>query len=331
MRGVLIIPTGIGCSIGGHAGDANPVAKLIASCCDELIVHPNVVNASDINEMPENCLYVEGSILDRFLQGEFYLRKPKSFNKILLAVNKPIRPETINAVNAARHTIGCEIEIMELDTELVMEAKICKRGAGGNVFGVEELIEQISKYKFDALAVATAVNVPKQIILDYFEKGGINPWGGVEAIASKLIAKQLDKPVAHSPIESEDSELRYFNKVVNPRMAAEMISQCFLHCVFKGLHRAPRIDYNYHVGSIYNTDIDFLLSPLNCFNDPHYACVDRKIPIIAVKENTTCFTSVKMPSPKKFEYIVVENYLEAAGVILAMKAGVSLNSIREGE
>ena len=54
MIGVLIIPTGIGAEIGGHAGDGNPVAKLIASCCDKLITHPNVVNAADINEMPSN-------------------------------------------------------------------------------------------------------------------------------------------------------------------------------------------------------------------------------------------------------------------------------------
>lgn len=29
MNIVLIIPTGVGCEIGGHAGDANPVAKLM--------------------------------------------------------------------------------------------------------------------------------------------------------------------------------------------------------------------------------------------------------------------------------------------------------------
>ncbi|KKK55860.1 hypothetical protein LCGC14_3070320 [marine sediment metagenome] len=70
MKGIFIIPTGIGCEIGGHSGDANPSAKLVASVCDKLIIHPNVVNAADINEMTDNMLYVEGSILDRFL--EFY-------------------------------------------------------------------------------------------------------------------------------------------------------------------------------------------------------------------------------------------------------------------
>lgn len=45
---VLIIPTGIDANIGGHCGDGNVVARLIASACDTLITHPNVVNASDI-------------------------------------------------------------------------------------------------------------------------------------------------------------------------------------------------------------------------------------------------------------------------------------------
>ena len=66
MNGIFIIPTGIGCSIGGHAGDATCAVNLIASICNDLIVNPNAVNASDINEMANNCLYVEGSILDRF-------------------------------------------------------------------------------------------------------------------------------------------------------------------------------------------------------------------------------------------------------------------------
>ena len=57
---VFLVPTGINATIGGHAGDAGPVARLLASVCDTLITHPNVVNASDINEMPENCALRRG-------------------------------------------------------------------------------------------------------------------------------------------------------------------------------------------------------------------------------------------------------------------------------
>ena len=49
---VHLVPTGIGAEIGGHAGDATPTAKLLASVCDTLITHPNVVNASDVFDIP---------------------------------------------------------------------------------------------------------------------------------------------------------------------------------------------------------------------------------------------------------------------------------------
>jgi len=123
MIGVMIVPTGIGAEIGGHAGDANPAAKLIGACCTKLISHPNVFNAADINEMPENALYVEGSILDRFLQGVVELKEVKQ-NRILVAVNSPVREETENAVSAARATIGIDAEILELSTPLELIAKM---------------------------------------------------------------------------------------------------------------------------------------------------------------------------------------------------------------
>jgi len=319
MNIVMIVPTGIEAEIGGHAGDANPTAKLIASVSNIFITHPNVLNASDINEMPYNTWYVEGSILDRFLEGTIKLEKPFN-NKILLAINGPIRSETINAVNAARMTIGCEIEIMELEKELKLTAIITEKGAGGEVTGADSLCDQVNNYQFDALAIATAIDCNKEVALSYFRDGGINPWGGVEAIASKMIANKINKPVAHAPIESDDIELKTLNEVVDCRMAAEMLSQCYIHCVFKGLHKAPRI--NFDTGLSFK-DIHCLVSPINCVGRPHRACMRHGIPVIAVKENKTCLND-EMPS----EFIVVENYLEAVGVIVAMREGIDTRTVR---
>ena len=77
----FLIPTGIGASVGGHAGDATPTARLIAETCDTLILHPNVVNASDMNEMPTNSLYVEGSAISRLLMGTIGLA-PTRANRV---------------------------------------------------------------------------------------------------------------------------------------------------------------------------------------------------------------------------------------------------------
>uniref|UniRef100_A0A6M3XDT4 DUF3326 domain-containing protein n=1 Tax=viral metagenome TaxID=1070528 RepID=A0A6M3XDT4_9ZZZZ len=321
MNAVFIIPTGIGCKIGGHAGDATPAAKLIASVCDELIIHPNVVNASDINELTDNMLYVEGSILDRFLEGKFCLKKPKS-NRILLVTNKPIQPATINAVNAARHTIGCQIEICELNVPLEMYGNFTSLGtAGGSYFGIDSLLEQIKGIEFDALAVASPITIPKNVNLQYLRNGGINPWGGIEAIVSKIIANKINKPVAHAPIENTDPEILAFNEVVNPKIAAEVLSTAYIHCVFKGLHKAPRISTT----GLHVSDIDFLITPWQCFGRPHLACIANDITILGVKENTTCL-GVELNEDVAYW---VDNYVEAAGWLQSKKNGIEPGYISE--
>lgn len=321
MNTVLIIPTGIGAEIGGHSGDANVIAKLIGSVSNKLITHPNVVNASDINEMPNNTLYVEGSMLDRFLEGDIELQEVRK-NKILLVCNKPVSPETINAVSAGRVTLGAEIEILELETPLKLIGQFENGKAKGYVTGWKELVNQVKNYDFDALAITTPIEINKPVALNYLNTGGVNPWGGVEAICSKLISKELNKPVAHSPMETEqDSYLVKYSKtkIVDPRMSAEMVSVCFLQCILKGLHKAPRIGK----GLSYK-DVDVMISPYGCWGRPHEACRKNNIPIIVVRNNKTVLND---GFPEKTNIIFVENYLEAVGVIQAMKNGISLESM----
>jgi len=323
MIGVLIVPTGIGAEIGGHAGDANPVAKLMAGCFDKLITHPNMVNASDVNEMTDNTLYVEGSILDRFLSGDIKLREVYQ-NKILVVTNKPCKNETINAVSSARATIGINAEILELDTPLIMQARI-EKCATGDVTGWSELVEQVRDYNFDALAIHTPIQVDRKVALNYYRNGGINPWGAVEALASKLIATELNKPVAHAPLdENLDEELfNMFQTVVDPRIAPEAISICYLHCVLKGLNRAPRIS----AFGISKEDVSFLISP-DCWGTPHALCYKVGIPTIIVKENRTVGNKAIIRDEVDEKIIIVENYWEAVGIIMSLKAGISPESVR---
>ena len=44
MPTLMLVPTGIGCAIGGYAGDALPSARLLAAASGCLITHPNVLN-----------------------------------------------------------------------------------------------------------------------------------------------------------------------------------------------------------------------------------------------------------------------------------------------
>lgn len=322
MNIVLIVPTGIGAKIGGHAGDANPICKLLAGLSDTLVTHPNVVNASDINEMPDNVFYVEGSMLDRFLAGEFCLKQPLQ-NRILVAVNHPIRNDTINAVSAAKVTIGVDATIVELKEPLRMVATFEGGVASGVVFGWQALVHQVRNMKYDALAIHTPIEVPRDTALSYYRTGGVNPWGGVEAKASKFIATTLNKPVAHAPLENtspDDAELyNIMNEVVDPRIAPEAISFCYLHCVLKGLNRAPRISDS----GLSVNGIDVMVSPDGCFGEPHQACLKVHIPIIVVRENKTIYGEKHYP-----DFIYVDNYWEVVGLIACMKAGITKESVR---
>lgn len=322
---VMIVPTGLGCSIGGHAGDATPAARLLGSVCDTLILHPNVVNASEINEAPENSLYVEGSVLNRFLEGNCAL-VPVRMNRIMVAVNE-MTPMVRNAVFASCFTLGTQVQIEVLRHRLTMiHAYASDDGrATGEVIGLPEASIQFgARQDFDALAVYTPVEVPPSVALEYLRVGGVNPWGGVEATVSGYLGSALNKPVAHAPYFAPDDPLQTFNEVVDHRMGAEMISDACLFCVLKGLHRAPRICLIPGPPGAFNSrDVHCLVSPFGCWGPPHEACRDAGIPIIVVHQNT-CAVQCDVPGGRT---IGVENYLEAAGYLAAMRAGINPSSV----
>lgn len=329
MRVVMIVPTGLGCSIGGHAGDANPAAKLLSIVCDELIVHPNVVNGSDINEMHENCLYVDGYALDKFLEGKIALRRIRSgANKVLVVTNKPTSVETQNAVGAARATLGLEAQILGLDVLLMMKAGIEEDGAAvGFHCGVLELIEQVAPMTdmhYDALAISSEIDVDRDLAETYLRQGGVNPWGKVESDVCRKISAALCVPVAHAPI---DGVIKEWDEVVDDCRAAECVSVAYLHCVLKGLQRAPAlIPISVARSSDLRVeDIDMLISPVNCWGPPHKACMSHDIEVVWVHNNSPRVSHDTVTGPIRITN--VGTYLEAAGLIAARRVGVSVRSV----
>jgi len=121
--------------------------------------------------------------------------------------------------------------------------------------------------------------------------------------------------------------------VVDPRMSAEAISACFLHGILKGLHRSPRIvrdrsAFGYH-GVLTAEDVSCLVIPDGCVGLPTLAAIEQGIPVIAVRENRNRMDNDLTRLPfRKGKLFLVENYLEAVGVMTALKAGVTLNSVR---
>ena len=342
FNAVLLVPTGIGAAIGGHAGDATPVAQLLASVCDRLITHPNVVNASDINELPGNGLYVEGSVLCRLLMGVVGLR-PVRANRVLALVNShpdPFFPEmTINAVNAARATYGlnCPRTVL-LDPPLIMESEYTNSSrAAGSVKNLDHVFAVLDKYcgEYDAVAISSVINVPLHFHEDYFKSEGnmINPWGGVESMLTHTISSLYNVPSAHSPMLESQAALEVDTGVVDPRLAAEAVSMTYFQSVLKGLQRSPRIvvhdDAMREPNVLTVSDVSCLVIPDGCLGIPTLAALEQGIPVIAVRENKNLMKNDLAELPwRRGQFYLVNNYWEAAGVMAALRAGIEPTSVR---
>ena len=339
---VFLVPTGIGAEIGGHAGDATPVARLLASSCDTLITHPNVCNASDINEMPENSMYVEGSTICRVMMGTIGLQPVRS-NRILSIIdnNKHTMFENaaINSINAARATLGINCsKIAKLSPPIAMISEYSPSNrAVGTIKDINHLFSILKQHRgsYDAVAISSIIKVPKNYHKDYFLSKGdmINPWGGVEAMLTHALSYKFNIPSAHSPMFESPEIANMDSGIVDVRMAAESVSTSFFHCVLKGLHKSPKLisekDTFYSNDIISAKDISCLVIPDGCLGLPTLAALEQGIKVISVKENKNLMCNDLSVLPwDKGQFFQVENYLEAAGILNAIKNGISPQSIR---
>ena len=167
---VFLVPTGIGAEIGGHSGDATPVAQLLAAASDVLVTHPNVLNAADINEMSPDMLYVEGSVISRMMMGGIGLVRPRA-NRILAVIgpheDQVFVESAINVCNAARASAGIDVvKAVLLKEPLEMVAGYSAGGrAVGSITGFGALCDAIDAElgSFDALAVSSRVMVSRDL------------------------------------------------------------------------------------------------------------------------------------------------------------------------
>lgn len=332
---VLLIPTGIGAEIGGHCGDGNVVARLLAQASDQLITHPNVVNASDVNEMTEDALYVEGSILTRFMMGKVGLQPVRS-NRLLMLMDKNedhfLNDEVVNSVSTARVTLGLDADVYQMSDITDTESKYSKSGrAVGEVRQAQRLFDVVAKFKdqYDVMALSTIIKMPEEIHHGYYEDESIvNPFGGIEAMLTHSLAEIFKKPFAHSPMmPNYDVYDELETGIIDPRKASESSSVTYLHCILKGLHRAPKIvDADQGVTL---ADVSCLVLPYGAVGLPTLSAIANNIPVIAVKENKNMMNNKFEDLPfKKGKLFIVDNYWEAAGIIMALKAGLDPATVR---
>lgn len=287
--GVFIVPTGIGASIGGYAGDAGSYARKFSKSA-KLIVNPNVVNAGCFSAINDNMLYVEGCVIDEFFKGKINLN-PSTDNKIGIVFDKSIPEDVlnihINTFNAVKTVYGIDICGYEITGEPVgVKFSLDEKGvSAGSVENINTLLQASKKMLArgaEALALVCMFEDPEDMNEDYANGTGTDPVGGVEAVISHYISKKLQVPAAHSPA-FEDFVI--YPDLINPKAAAEYITPTFLPCVLLGLSNAPKPVNN---GEISINDIDFLVMPYNSLGCvPVFEAIKRGIPVFAIKENST--------------------------------------------
>ncbi len=306
--GAFIVPTGIGASIGGYAGDASAWARKFAEF-SRLIVNPNVVNAACFSGITENMLYVEGYTLNEFFKDKINLI-PSINNKIGVILDKGISQDVlnihINTINAVKTVYGIDI-IYDLTANPVeVNFYVDKAGVStGKVQNLENLLytgKNLLKKGTEAIAVVCKFEDDNEN-LSYESAIGVDPVGGVEAIISHYLSKNLQVPVAHSPA-FEDYSIS--TKIINPKASAEYITPTFLPCILIGLNQAPKITKLNEGINI--SDLDFLVMPHNALGStPVFESIKRNIKVFAVKENSSVLNITK-ENLKLDNIIEVETY-----------------------
>ena len=336
---VLVVPTGVGAEVGGHAGDATPAATLLASICDRLITHPNVFNASDIIQIPPNAWYVEGNLLAQLLMGTIALRSVRS-NRLLVLVqdheDEMFTNAAINSVNAARSSYGLSAQICLIDSEFRMVSAYSDQGAAsGQIYGIERVFDILDRHAgtYDAVVITSVIELSQELHQRYYEEAGdmVNPWGGVEAMLTHAITLGYGVPAAHSPMLESRAIAEMDFGIVDPRMAAEVVSIAFLQCILRGLQHSPAVvplSLHQHGIGLGAADVSCLVLPDRCIGLPTLAALWQGIPVVAVADKTNRMGNDLTSLPwQEGQFYQAANYLEAAGVVASLKEGLDPRSI----
>ena len=287
--GAFIVPTGIGASIGGYAGDASQYAVKFSEI-SKLIVNPNVVNAGCFSGINRNMFYVEGYSLDEFFKGNIKLI-PSQKNRIGVVFDKGIPQDVlnihINTINAVKCVYGVNVSDYiitkeEVGVDFALEDSGISTGSVKNIETLLEASQELINRGCNAIAIVCLFDEPEDDNPDYANGIGTDPVGGVEAILSHYISKNLKVPCAHSPAFVDYS---ISSDIVDGRAASEYITPTFLPCILLGLDNAPLLSQN---DGISISELDYLVMPYDALGStPVFEAVKRGIKVFAVKENVT--------------------------------------------
>jgi hypothetical protein len=334
---LLVIPTGIGCAVGGFAGDALPAARLLAAASGCLITHPNVMNGAALYWSDPRIHYVEGSSLDRFAAGELLLQ-PVRQQRVGLLLDAGIEPELrqrhLQVADGCRATLGLNIgPVVTTDVPLEVSLSLGASGVSwGQLRRPDALLRAGEQLKAaGATAIAVVARFPddpeSEALAAYRQGSGVDALAGAEAVISHLLSRELGLPCAHAPALSPlplDPDL-------DPRAAGEELGFTFLPCVLVGLSRAPSLlpadaPAVAGVSPLAIDAVGAVIAPAAALGGAAVlACAERGIPVIAV--DNPCLLNVTAEA-LGLEVIPAASYCEAAGLVLALREGIAPASLR---
>ena len=343
---LLVIPTGVGCALGGYAGDGLPAARLLAAASGCLITHPNVMNGAALYWSDRRIQYVEGWALDRFAAGELALA-PVAGRRVGLLLDAGIEPELrqrqIQAAEACRASLGLAIgPVLISDEPLGVGLSLGSSGASwGSLERPDALLRAGEKLVLaGASAIAVVGRFPddpdSEALAAYRHGAGVDGLAGAEAAISHLLVRHLGIPCAHAPALQPlpmDPDL-------DPRAAAEELGHTFLPCVLVGLSRAPDLVPLGPPGHPYGDGIGLgpagtllkaaaigaVVAPAGALGgEAVLACAERGIPVIAV--HNPCLLEVSAQA-LGLEVLAAASYAEAAGLVLALREGIDPGVLR---
>jgi hypothetical protein len=328
---LLVIPTGIGCALGGYAGDALPAARLLAAASGCLITHPNVMNGAALYWSDPRIHYVEGSALDRFARGAIGLRPVRRQRVGLLldaGIEEELRWRHLQVAEGCRASLGLEIGPV-VTTEAPLDVTL-SQGASGASWGQlgrpEALLRAGQQLKAaGATAIAVVARFPddsgSEALAAYRQGSGVDALAGAEAVISHLLSRELGLPCAHAPALSPLP----LDRALDPRAAGEELGYTFLACVLVGLSRAPDLVPlvpGASAGELLQiAEVGAVVAPAGALGGAAVlACAERGIPVIAV--HNPCVLAVTAEA-LGLEVLKAGSYAEAAGLVVALREGIS--------
>ena len=334
---LMLVPTGIGCAIGGYAGDALPSARLLAAASGCLITHPNVINGAALYWSDPRLHYVEGYALDRFAVGAWDLR-PVRRQRIGLLLDAGIEAELaqrqIQVAEGCRATLGLDIgPVLTTDVPLGVHLE---QGASGASWGTLDRVDALLRagerlQAAGATAIAVVARFPEDPHSDalaaYRAGSGVDALAGAEAVISHLLVQHLQIPCAHAPALDPlplDPDL-------DPRAAGEELGYTFLACVLVGLSRAPDLVPAGQgvVGSdrLRADQLGAVVVPDGALGgEAVLACLERRVPVISVVNPSLLSVTAEALGIRSGVHPAA-SYAEAAGLVLALREGLAPASL----